>query len=141
MAKKTHVDIMEKLSALNPSEPTKTRGKSGRNPVTKKVKAKRTEPVKSPEPAVSPRMEIAKDPDLEAPVRVEPAQNPKPAAETLSSANSGFEIFGDAAKMFLGVYDHWFRMITSSNSTLKQCNNMFLNNLMDLMNPGRWGRS
>jgi hypothetical protein len=49
MAKKTHADIMEKLSALKPSEPTKTRGKAARKPAVKKIKVKKAAPPKTPE--------------------------------------------------------------------------------------------
>ncbi len=52
MAKKTHADIMEKLSALRPSEPTKTRGKAARKPAAKKIKVKKAAPPKKPKAAV-----------------------------------------------------------------------------------------
>ena len=48
MAKKTHADIMEKLSALRPSEPTQTRGKAARKPAAKKIKVKKAAPPNKP---------------------------------------------------------------------------------------------
>ncbi len=55
MAKKTHADIMEKLSALRPSEPTKTRGKAARKPAAEKIKVKKTAPPQKPKAAVAPK--------------------------------------------------------------------------------------
>jgi len=118
MAKKSHADIMEKLSALRPSEPTKTRGKAARKPAVKKIKVKT---------AAAP-----KKPKAEA-----PPKSPKPAAPPTvmfsSPGFAGFGIFGDASKIYRGFYENWFQIGQS-------CNRMLLSNLTSLMNPGRWGR-
>ena len=57
MAKKSRTDIMEKLSALKPSEPTKTRGKSSRKPTARKVRVKTAAAAKTPKPQAPPKPE------------------------------------------------------------------------------------
>lgn len=125
MAKKSHADIMEKLSALRPSEPTKTRGKAARKPAVKKIKVKT---------AVAP-----KKPKAEA-----PSKSPKPAAPPAvmfsSPGFAGFGVFGDASKIYRGVYENWFQIVQNCNRMVADCNSMLLSNLTSLMNPGRWGR-
>ncbi len=116
MAKKNHANIMEKLSALKPSEPTKTRGKSPRKPTAGKVKLKTAAPAKSTKP--------------QAP--------PKP--ETPSIGYPGFSVFGDPAKIYLGVYDRWFKAITDANSMLSNYNEMFVNSLSSLWDLSKWRR-
>lgn len=125
MAKKSHADIMEKLSALRPSEPTKTRGKAARKPAVKKIKVKT---------AAAP-----KEPKAEA-----PSNSPKPAAPPTvmfsSPGFAGFGVFGDASKIYRGVYENWFQIVQNCNRMVADCNSMLLSNLTSLMNPGRWGR-
>jgi len=125
MAKKTHADIMEKLSALKPSEPTQTRGKAARKPAAKKIKVKKAAPPKKPKAAAPPK-------------------SPQPAAPRKRDIPSpGLTAFGapvDAVKIYLGVYESWFQIVRNCNSMVKDCNNMLLSNLTSLMNPGRWGR-
>ncbi|MGE5843309.1 MAG: hypothetical protein ACM32K_00285 [Syntrophaceae bacterium] len=125
MAKKSHADIMEKLSALRPSEPTKTRGKAARKPAVKKIKVKT---------AAAP-----KEPKAEA-----PSNSPKPAAPPAvmfsSPGFAGFGVFGDASKIYRGVYENWFQIVQNCNRMVADCNSMLLSNLTSLMNPGRWGR-
>ncbi len=125
MAKKSHADIMEKLSALRPSEPTKTRGKAARKPAVKKIKVKT---------AAAP-----KKPKTEA-----PSNSPKPAAPPTvmfsSPGFAGFGVFGDASKIYRGVYENWFQIVQNCNRMVADCNSMLLSNLTSLMNPGRWGR-
>jgi hypothetical protein len=116
MAKKTHEDIMQKLSALKPSEPTKTRGKAARKPAVKKIQGKKAAPPKSPQPAAPPKRDI-----------------PSPSL-------TAFGAPGGAVKVYLGVYESWFQIIRNCNSMVKDCNNMLLSNLTSLMNPSRWGR-
>ena len=125
MAKKTHADIMEKLSALKPSEPTQTRGKAARKPAAKKIKVKRTAPPKKPKAEAPPK-------------------SPKPAAPPAvmfsSPGFAGFGIFGDASKIYRGVYENWFQIVQNCNRMVAECNRMALDNLTALMNPFRWGR-
>jgi hypothetical protein len=116
MAKKSRADIMEKLGALKPSEPTKTRGKSTRKPAAGKVKLKTAAPAKIPKP--------------QAP--------PKP--ETPSFNYPGPGVFGDPAKMYLGVYDRWFKAITDANSILSNYNSLFVNSLSSLWDLSKWRR-
>jgi hypothetical protein len=119
MAKKTHADIMEKLSALRPSEPTQTRGKAARKPAAKKIKVKKAAPPKkpkSPQPAAPPKRDI-----------------PSPSL-------TAFGAPGGAVKVYLGVYESWFQIIRNCNSMVADCNNMLLSNLTSLMKPGKWGR-
>ena len=125
MAKKTHADIMEKLSALRPSEPTKTRGKAARKPAAKKNKVKKAAPPKKPKAAAPPK-------------------SPQPAAppkwDIPSPSLAAFGAPGDAVKVYLGVYGSWFQIVRNCNSMVEDCNKMLLSNLTSLMNPGRWGR-
>ncbi len=116
MAKKSRADIMEKLSALKPSEPTKTRGKSPRKPAARKVKVKTAAPAKIPKPQAPPKPEIP------------------------SFGYPGFSVFGDPAKMYLGVYERWFKAITDANSMLSNYNNMLVNSLSSLWDLSKWRR-
>ena len=125
MAKKTHADIMEKLSALRPSEPTQTRGKAARKPAAKKIKVKKAAPPKKPK-------------------ATEPPKSPQPAAplkrDIQSPSLTAFGAPGDTGKVYLGVYESWFQIVRNCNSMVADCNNMFLSYLTSFMNPGRWGR-
>jgi hypothetical protein len=125
MAKKSHADIMEKLSALRPSEPTKTRGKAARKPAVKKIKVKTAAAPKKPKAEAQPK-------------------SPKPAAPPTvmfsSPGFAGFGVFGDASKIYRGVYENWFQIVQNCNRVVADCNSMLLSNLTSLMNPGRWGR-
>jgi hypothetical protein len=125
MAKKTHADIMEKLSALKPSEPTRTRGKASRKPAAKKIKVKKAAPPKKPKAAVTPKIP-------------QPAAPPK--RDIPFPSPTAFGAPGDAVKIYLGVYESWFQIVRNCNSMIADCNNMLVSNLTSLMNPGRWGR-
>jgi hypothetical protein len=125
MAKKTHADIMEKLSALKPSEPTQTRGKAARKPAAKKIKVKKAAPTKKPKVAAPP-----KSPQPAAP----------PKRDIPSPSLAAFGAPGDTVKIYLGVYESWFQIVRNCNSMVADCNKMLLSNLTSLMNPGRWGR-
>jgi hypothetical protein len=125
MAKKTHADIMEKLSALKPSEPTRTRGKAARKPAAKKIKVKKAAPPKKPKAAVTPKIP-------------QPAAPPK--RDIPFPSPTAFGAPGDAVKIYLGVYESWFQIVRNCNSMIADCNNMLVSNLTSLMNPGRWGR-
>jgi len=125
MAKKTHAAIMEKLSALKPNEPTRTRGKASRKPAAKKNKVKKAAPPKKPKAAVTPKIPQPAAP----PKRDIPFPNP-----------TAFGAPGDAVKIYLGVYESWFQIVRNCNSMIADCNNMLVSNLTSLMNPGRWGR-
>jgi hypothetical protein len=125
MAKKSHADIMEKLSALRPSEPTKTRGKAARKPAVKKIKVKTAAALKKPK--------------AEAPAKI-PMPAAPPTVMFSSPGFAGFGIFGDASKIYRGVYENWFQIVQNCNRMVNDCNSMVLNSLTALMNPGRWGR-
>ena len=125
MAKKTHADIMEKLSALRPSEPTRTRGKAARKPAAKKIKVKGAAPPKVPKAAVVPKIP-------------QPAAPPK--RDIPFPSPTAFGAPGDAVKVYLGVYESWFQIVRNCNSMVADCNKMLVSNLTSLMNPGRWGR-
>jgi|WetSurMetagenome_2_1015567.scaffolds.fasta_scaffold1099725_2 hypothetical protein len=114
MAKKSRADIMEKLSALKPSEPTKTRGNPPRKNPAKKVKVKTAVP--------------AKRPAVQAP----------PETEIPSPRYSGFVVWGDASKMYTGAYERWFKMIANTNSMLSNYNNMLVNSLSSLWDLSKW---
>jgi hypothetical protein len=125
MAKKTHADIMEKLSALRPSEPTRTRGKAARKPAAKKIKVKGAAPPKVPKAAVVPKIP-------------QPAAPPK--RDIPFPSPTAFGAPGDAVKIYMGVYESWLQIVRNCNSMIADCNNMLVSNLTSLMNPGRWGR-
>jgi hypothetical protein len=122
MAKKSHADIMEKLSALKPSEPTKTRGKAARKPAVKKPAAKKA--------AAAKRPAAAPPPEYKAP----------PIPKIGVAVYSGYGPFGGAAKMYLDVYENWYRLVSDANRTIADFNSLFVNNLTYLVNPGRWWR-
>ena len=125
MAKKSHADIMEKLSALRPSEPTKTRGKAARKPAVKKNKVKTAAALKKPKAEAPPKIPMPAAP---------------PTVMFSSPGFAGFGIFGDASKIYRGVYENWFQIVQNCNRMVTDCNSMVLNSLTALMNPGRWGR-
>lgn len=116
MAKRTHEDIMQKLSALKPSEPTRTRGKAARKPAATKIKVRKAAPAKKPKADAPPKGDF-----------------PSPGL-------AAFRAPGDAVKICLGVYESWFQIIRNCNNMVADCNRMLLSNLTSLMNPGRWGR-
>ncbi|MCU0531982.1 MAG: hypothetical protein MUE76_07860 [Syntrophales bacterium] len=134
MAKKSRADIMEKLSALNPSEPTRTRGKASRKPAAKPAGAKKTVPPKAPRraaPSGKPKTQLSPD-------RQKPAAWPR--MEALFPACAGTVIFGDATKMIEGVYAQWFQIFRNCSGAAADCNEMFLRSLSCFVNPGRWWR-
>jgi hypothetical protein len=120
MAKKSRADIMEKLSALNPSKPTKTRGKSSRKPAARKVTVKTAAPAKNPRPQAPPKPET---PSIGYP-----------------GSHPGLSVFGDPSRMYLGVYERWFKAIADANSMLSNYNNMLVNSLTSLWDLGKWRR-
>ena len=139
MAKKSHADIMEKLSALKPSEPTRTRGKAARKPAAKKAGAKKAGPAK--------REAAAARPEPKAPHKIQaapaPQTQPSLAPPEVSVAVFSYPLFGpfgDAGRMYLEVCEHCFRLVTDANRTVANCNSLFVNNLTYLVNPGRWWR-
>ncbi len=134
MAKKTHADIMEKLSALRPSEPTKTRGKAARKPAAKKIKVKKAAPPQKPKAATPPKKPKAGV----VPKSPQPAAPPK--RDIPSPSLTAFGAPGDTVKIYLGIYDSWFQIVRNCNSMVADCNNRLLSNLTSLMNPGKWGR-
>ncbi len=116
MAKKSRTDILEKLSALKPSEPTKTRGKSSRKSPGRKVKVKTVAPAKRPVVQTPPEPEIP------------------------SPRYTGFVVWGDTSKIYLGAYERWFKMMTDTNSVLSSCNKMLIDSLTSLWDFGKWRR-
>ena len=127
MAKKTHADIMEKLSALKPSEPTKTRGK----PARKTAAAKKAAPPKAPArpaPARRPKAQPA-------------VKRPGPASgEVLLPGFGGAVIFGDASKTLQGVLESWFQIVRSCSGAAADCSEIYLRSLSYFVSPGRWWR-
>jgi hypothetical protein len=113
MTKKSHADIMEKLSALRPSEPTKTRGTVSRKTAQKKkvnIRAVAETPVQPVPRAVPPPSAVSK--------------------ESVVAMGQGFcSPFGNAAKVYLDAHDCWFKMIRNTNR-------LFLDSLSCLWNLG-----
>jgi len=139
MAKKSHADIMEKLSALNPSEPTKTRGKTARKPTVKKAAIKKAGPAKRktaaprPEPQAPPKAR-------EAPAPLAPPSQAPPEVSVKVFSYPLFGPFGEAGRMYLEVCEHCFRLATDANRAVANCNSLLISNLTYLVNPGRWWR-
>lgn len=115
MAKKSHADIMEKLRALKPSEPTKTRQSAARKPARKKQKGKaRPTPKKS----------------------MPQAQPAPPASAKEIPAVPGYggkSLFGNTTQVYREVYDCWFRVIRNTNS-------LYMNSLSYLWDISKWRR-
>ncbi len=127
MAKKSHADIMEKLSALKPSEPTRTRGKAARKPAGKKAAVKKAGPVKEPEAEAAPKPQA-------------PAPQAPPEVSVAVFSYPLFGPFGDAGRMYLEVCQQCLRLVTDANRTVANCNSLFASSLTYLVNPGRWWR-
>lgn len=131
MAKKSRADIMEKLSALRPSEPTRTRGKASRKPAAKAAAAKRAAPPKTPGRSAPGRKSKA-----------QPAPNrPVPASvEILLPGFGGAAFFGDASKTVQGFMESWFQIVRNCSGAAADCNEMFLRSFSYFVSPGRWWR-
>ena len=131
MAKKSRADIMEKLSALKPSEPTRTRGKASRKPAVKAAAAKKAAPPKAP--------------GRSAPVpkpKAQPAPNRPVAAsvEILLPGFGGAAMFGNASKTVQGFMESWFQIMRNCSGAAADCIALFLKSLSCFVNPGRWWR-
>lgn len=134
MAKKSRADIMEKLSALKPSEPTRTRGKASRPTAAKPAAVEKTAPPKASRRAAPSRKPKAQP----APDRPAPASPPR--TEIPFPGFGGAVIFGDASKAVQGVVESWFQIIRNCSGTAADCNEMFLRSLSYFVSLGRWWR-
>lgn len=134
MAKKSRTDILEKLSALNPSEPTRTRGKAARKPAAKPVRLKKTAPTKAPRAAAPTGKPKAQ------PRQAEPKPAAAPRVEFLFPGYAASLVFGDTSKTVQGVYENWFRIVRNCSGAAADCNDIFLRSLSYIMSPGRWWR-
>jgi len=117
MPKKSRTEITEKLSALKPSEPTRTRGKAIRKPSAQKIRMKESLPPQAPQPAPEPQRNIP---------------NPR-------IAMSGMP--GETAEVYRAMYEGWFQIVRNCSGMFADCNRMFLSNLSHFMDTGRRGRS
>ena len=134
MAKRSRTDILEKLSALNPSEPTRTRGKAARRPAAKKAGARKAASAKKPGSA-APSGKPKTQPPPKAPKPEAP-----PRAETPRPGLGAYRVLGDVSKIYEGIYESWFQIIRSCSGMAADCNSIILRSLTDFMRPGRWGR-
>ncbi len=136
MAKKSRADIMEKLSALKPSEPTRTRGKASRTPAAKAAAVKKAAAKKAAPPKAPGRSAPARKP------KAQPAPNqPGPASvEILLPGFGGTAIFGVASKTVQGFVESWFQIVRNCSGAAADCNEMFLRSLSCFANQGRWWR-
>ena len=117
MPKKSRKEITEKLSALNPSEPTRTRGKAVSKPAKLKIRVKEGHPPQDPQPAPEPQRDI-----------------PTPGI-----AISGMP--GESVEVYRAMYEGWFQIVSNYSCMVAECNRMFLSSLSDFMDPGRRSRS
>ena len=134
MAKKSRTDILEKLSALKPSEPTRTRSKAARKPAARPAGPQKAAPPKKPRPAATsgkPKAQVPHGaPKPDTPRRAEP---PLPGV-------GGYTAFGDVSKIYQGVYENWLQIIRNCSGMAAECNGIILRSLTYFMRPGRWGR-
>lgn len=131
MAKKSRTDIMEKLSALKPSEPTRTRGKTARKPAARVKKA--APPKKSGPAAPSGKPKMQPPPGA-------PKPGTPPHAERSWPGLGGYTALGDVSKIYQGVYENWLQIIRNCSGMAAECNGIILRSLTYFMRPGRWGR-
>ena len=134
MARKSRTDILEKLSALKPSEPTKTRGKAARKPAAKPIRVKKTALPKVPgraAPAGKPKAQ---------PPPVEPKPVAAPRVEFLFPGYAAYLAYGGASRTVQGVYESWSRIIRSCSDAAADCNEIFLRSLSCFTDPIRWWR-
>jgi hypothetical protein len=117
MPKKSRTDITEKLSALNPSEPTRTRGKAVRKPSAPKIRVKEDLPPQDLQSAPEPQRDI-----------------PTPGI-----AMSGMP--GETAEVYRAMYEGWFQIMSNCSGMVAECNRMFLSRLSDFMDLGKRDRS
>jgi hypothetical protein len=117
MPKKSRTEITEKLSALKPSEPTRTRGKAIRKSSAPKIRAKEDLPPQDPQSVPEPQRDI-----------------PTPGI-----AMSGMP--GETAEVYRAMYEGWFQIVNNYSGMVAECNRMFLSSLSDIMDLGRRDRS
>ncbi len=134
MAKKSRTDIMEKLNALKPSEPTRTRGKAARKPAERPAGARKAAPPKKSRPAAP----SGKPKTQPAPGAKKPAAPPQ--AERPLPGFAGYPVLGDVSKIYQGVYENWLQIIRNCSGMAADCNSIILRSLTYFMRPGRWGR-
>ncbi|NPV04559.1 MAG: hypothetical protein HPY67_07495 [Syntrophaceae bacterium] len=134
MAKKSRTDIMEKLSALKPSEPTRTRGKTARKPAAGPARAQKANPPKTSRPAAPSGM-----PKMQPPPGA-PKPDTPPRAEPSLPGVGGYTAFGDVSRIYLNVYENWLQIIRNCSGMAADCNSIILRSLTYFMRPGRWGR-
>jgi len=134
MARKSRTDILEKLSALKPSEPTKTRGKAARKPAAKPARVKKAALPKAPGRAAPAGKPKAQPPPAE----------PKPAAaprdEFPFPGYAAYLAYGDVSRTVQGVYESWSRIIRCCSGAAADCNEIFLRSLFRFADPVRWWR-
>jgi hypothetical protein len=117
MPKKSRTEITEKLNALKPGEPTRTRGKAVRKPAKLKIQVKEGLPPHDPQPALEPQRDI-----------------PTP----------GIAIHGvptENAEVYSAIYEGWFQIVRNCSGMVADCNRMFLSSISHFMDSGRWRRS
>ena len=117
MPKKSRTEITEKLNALKPGEPTRTRGKAVRKPVKLKIQVKEGLPPHDPQPALEPQRDI-----------------PTPGIVTHGVPTENAEVYR-------AIYEGWFQIVNNYSGMVAECNRMFLSSLSDFMDLGRRGRS
>lgn len=131
MAKKSRADILEKLSALKPSEPTRTRGKADRKPAARVKKAAPPKKSRPSAPSGKPKTQPT-------PGATKPAAPPQ--AKPSLTGFGGYPVLGDVSKIYQGVYENWLQIIRNCSGMAADCNSIILRSLTYFMRPGRWGR-
>jgi hypothetical protein len=117
MPKKSRTEITDKLNALKPGEPTRTRGKAVRKPSAMKVRVK------------------------EGLLQQDPPQAPEPQRDIPPPMIAMYSVPAEKAEMYRAIYEGWFQIVRNCSGMVTDCNRTFLSGLSHIMDPGRWGRS
>ncbi len=117
MSKKSRTEITEKLNALKPGEPTRTRGKSVRK-----------------SPAIKIRLQEGGSPQDTQP-------SPEPQRGIWPPMIAMFSVPSEREEIYRAVYEGWLRYMLSCSGMVADCNRMFLSSLSRFMDSNRWGQS
>ena len=117
MPKKSRTEITEKLSALKPSEPTRTRGKAIRKSSAPKIRAKEDLPPQDPQSVPEPQRDI-----------------PTPGIVTHGVPTENAEVYR-------AIYEGWFQIVRNCSGMVADCNRMFLSSISHFMDSSRRRRS
>ncbi len=114
MSKKSRTEITEKLSALKPDEPTRTRSRAVRKSSAIKVQVKEGLSLQDTQPSPAPQRYI-----------------PPPM----------IAMYSVPSEVYRAVYEGWFQIVRNYSGMVGEYNRVFLYSLSHFKNPNRWDRS